>query len=138
MKQLSFVAGFLDYLRPNDAIVVGRKWDILDLIAGRGAVLVAPGTGDTALSRAVQAVMANFKKFRSKLDKFRYLSGTIPHSNIPILSQVVNVACCMTNFFPNSPVKIQPPPPPPPPDPLRPPAVVEQPIDLETIELAYY
>ena len=134
-------AGFLDYLRPNDTIVVGRKWDILDLIAGRGAVLVSPGgSPDTALSRAVHNVMANFKKFRSKLDKFSFIRGIIPHSNVHILSQVVNVACCMTNFFPNSPVKIQPPPPPPPPSLVdQPNAKTEHSIEFDqTIELAYY
>jgi len=103
-------SGFLDHMEPNDVVVVGRNINgVQGMLQERGAGLMAPSSPyDNAQNRTLQNVTAqHLKKFRAKFDKFRFLSTTVPHHSVPMLSMIVQVCACMINFFPGSPVKIR-------------------------------
>jgi hypothetical protein len=100
---------FISCLATGDVVLADRGLKIHDLCAERDATLVIPPflagrkqftKEETLQTKLIARSRIHVERFNERLKKFRIMSGIVPLKLVPLLSQIVFVACCMVNFQP--------------------------------------
>lgn len=98
---------FVSHLSPGDVVLADRGFKIHDLCSERDATLVIPPflsgrkkftKQETLQTKLIARSRIHVERFNERLKKFRILSGIVPLNLVPLLSQIVFVACCLVNF----------------------------------------
>ena len=106
-RQITKDSGFLDKIMPGDVVLADRGFTIWDLLAEKGATLeIPPFRGgrkaftkeEVIKSKLLSRARIHVERFNQRIKKFRILSGIVPLSLTPLLSQIVFITCCLVNF----------------------------------------
>ena len=106
-REITIKSGFLDFIEAGDSIVADCGFNIEDLLATKGAHLNIPsflnGRSHFTLeelkkSKVIARARVHVERFNQRFKKYRILKGIIPSHYREILSQLVFVACCFSNF----------------------------------------
>ena len=99
--------GFLDKIQPGDVVLADRGFTIHDLLAEKGATLeISPfregrkqfTKEETIRSKLLSRARIHVERFNERIKKYRIISGIVPLSLTPLLSQIVFITCCLVNF----------------------------------------
>jgi hypothetical protein len=100
-------SGFLDYMEKGDVVLADRGFTIEDLLAPMGAKLNMPAflrgkkaftLSDKQKGQVFAKARIHVERFNQCFKRFEFVSGRVYQKHLPILSQVVYVCCCLTNF----------------------------------------
>ena len=100
-------SGLLNKIMPEDVILGDRGFTIHDLCAEKGATLEIPHflegrtafqEVETARNKLLSRARVHVERFNERIKKFRIISGIVPLSLTPLLSQIVFITCCLANF----------------------------------------
>ena len=106
-RQIVEESGFLNFIEKNDLVLADRGFQIHDLLSQKQAKLLIPpflkrkshlSLKETKLTRILAKARIHIERFNQRLKQWKLLSGIVPKSSIPILSQSVYVCCMLTNF----------------------------------------
>ena len=106
-KQITRKSGFLDKIQPGDVVLADRGFTIHDLLAEKGATLEIPPfregrkqfTKEECIrSKLLSRARIHVERFNERIKKYRIISGIVPLSLTPLLSQIVFITCCLVNF----------------------------------------
>ena len=53
---------------------------------------------EESISRIITKARIHVERFNERFKRFLFVSQTVPHYNLPLVSQAVYVACCLANF----------------------------------------
>ena len=108
-KEIVKQSGFLDYLEKGDVVLADRGFLIEDLCLEKGAKLVIPPflknrskftREETVRTKLIARARIHVERFNQRLKTFKILQGGVPMSLVPVISQIIFVLCCLTNFQP--------------------------------------
>jgi hypothetical protein len=100
-------SGFLDYMEKGDVVLADRGFTIEDLLSPMGAKLNMPAflrgkkaftLSDKQKGQVFAKARIHVERFNQCFKRFEFVSGRVSQKHLPILSQVVYVCCCLTNF----------------------------------------
>lgn len=102
-KFMASDSGFLDLLKPGDAVVVdrGRDFPISDLLHERQVQLLIPAeedTTDTTDSRGIADPRFPAERVFRRLKKFKILSQTVPTQLAPKCDQILRICAALCNL----------------------------------------
>ena len=100
-------SGFLDFLIRGDGVLADRGFNIEDLVTAKGAKLVIPAFlkgrsnftfEEETKSKLITRARIHVERFNQRFQTFLFVNETVPHYNLPLISQAMYVACCLANF----------------------------------------
>ena len=106
-RQITKDSKILEKILLGDVILADCGFTIHDLCAEKGATLEIPpflnGRKEfTELQVTKTKLIAHsrihMERFNERIKKYRILSGIVPLSLTPLLSQIVFITCCLVNF----------------------------------------
>lgn len=106
-KQICIQSKFISYIEEGDCVLADRGFLIEDLLVEKGAKLVIPSflkqrgsfpLEETQESKMIARARIHVERFNERMKNYKILSGIISHHFYPMLSQIVYVICCLTNF----------------------------------------
>ena len=106
-RQIIKDTNFVDNLVPGDVVLGDRGFTIHDLCAEKGAILEIPPflagrkaltTEELLKTKLLSRARIHVERFNERIKKYRILSGIVPMHLVPLLSQIVFITCCLTNF----------------------------------------
>jgi hypothetical protein len=106
-REIVVKSGFLDYIEKGDLILADRGFNISDLLSKKGAKLNIPPflkgkdhftLNETQKGKIMTKARIHVERFNQRFKRFEFLSGCVSQKHLPILSQVIFVACCLANF----------------------------------------
>ena len=105
-KEIVRKSGFLEQINPEDRIMADKGFNIQDLLALRGAYLIAPpimmkdnisSCASTATQR-VAAIRVHVERMIRKLKCFVILRGVIPLTFKAYISSIIRVCAAIVNL----------------------------------------
>ena len=107
-RELVKQSNFAENLTLGDVVLGDRGFTIHDICATKGATLVIPPpfldrrekfTKEELLkTKLIAKSRIHVERFIERIKKFKIISGIIPLTLTPLLSQIVFVTCCLVNF----------------------------------------
>ena len=106
-KEIVQKSGILDLLDNGDVVCADRGFLIEELVAQKGAKLVIPpflgrrshfSREETAKTKLIARARIHIERFNEKLKNYKILSGVLPMSLMPQISQIVFIISCLVNF----------------------------------------
>lgn len=106
-KEIISQSGFLSYLETGDEVLADRGFTIQEELAEKGAKLIIPpflhgrkhfSKEEISTAKKIARARIHVERFNQRLKQFKILSGILPLSLIPLLSQIVFICCCFVNF----------------------------------------
>ena len=106
-RQIIKDTNFIEKLLPGDVVLGDRGFTIHDLCAQKGATLEIPPflngrpaftVEELTKSKILSRARIHVERFNERIKKFRIISGIVPLSLTPLLSQIVFITCCLVNF----------------------------------------
>jgi len=106
-RQIVKQSNFIEKLTIGDVVLGDRGFTIHDICATKGATLVIPPFLDRREKLTREEVLKtkliaksriHVERFIERIKKFQIISGIIPLSLSPLLSQIVFITCCLVNF----------------------------------------
>jgi hypothetical protein len=100
-------SGFIEQVSEDDVVLADRGFTIEDLLASKKAKLVIPpflsgrkefSNEELVRTKIIAKARIHIERFNERIKNYRVISGIIPHSLVPLLSQLVFVLCCLVNF----------------------------------------
>ena len=100
-------SGVLDDIVQGDQVLVDRGFTIEEMVLQKGGELVIPPSlgkkkqfsrDETIQTKVIARARIHIERFNERLKNFRILSGIVPMSLVPLLSQLVFVICCLVNM----------------------------------------
>ena len=106
-RRITVESGLLEKIVQGDVILCDRGFTIHDLCAEKGATLEIPHflegrpafeEVETARNKLLSRARIHVERFNQRIKKFRIISGIVPLSLTPLLSQIVFITCCLANL----------------------------------------
>lgn len=108
-KEIVSKSGFLEHLEHGDVIMADKGFNIQDILALYGSVLMAPpimrqntiSAKASTMTRRVATSRVHIERMIGKLKSFLFLKGTLPLTVKPYLSSAVTVCAILVNLQPS-------------------------------------
>ena len=108
-KEIVRKSGFLEQINPEDHIMADKGFNIQDLLALRGAYLIAPpimmkdniSSRASTATRRVAATRVHVERMIRKLKCFVILRGVIPLTFKAYISSIIRVCAAIVNLQPS-------------------------------------
>jgi hypothetical protein len=97
----------IEHFEEGDVILADRGFQIDDLCREKKASLVIPpflkgkqafSPEETRKTKLIAKARIHVERFNRRLKSFKLLTGIIPLTLLPMLSQIIFVVCCLVNF----------------------------------------
>ena len=102
-------SGFLDFIMPGDAIMADKEFNIQDLLAIKGAALIAPpnmssknvSSYASTATRRVATSRVHVERNIRKIKCFSVVGGVIPLKFKSYITSIVRVCAAIANLQPS-------------------------------------
>lgn len=97
----------LDDIMEEDQVVVDRGFTIEEMVLRKGGTLVIPpflgkkkqfSKEETVQTKLIARARIHIERFNERIKNFKIISGVVPMSVVPLLSQIIFILCCLVNF----------------------------------------
>ena len=108
-KEIVRQSGFLDFIMPGDAIMADKGFNIQDLLAIKGAALIAPpimssknvSSYASTATRSVATSRVHVERIIRKIKCFSVVRGVIPLTFKSYITSIVRVCAAIVNLQPS-------------------------------------